>query len=175
MAMTNFQEHSKQTAKKTAFIDIEASGLSIRSWPVEVGWVFLEGPPRSLLVAPEAQWSDDAWDPRAEGLHGISRDRLRKEGEPAADVCSALNSALADCLVYSDAPEWDSFWLYRLFNAAGKRTEFDVLDFADVVRPLIAGREDDVIQAANDAAPRTHRAAQDALHLRTLHRLASGS
>ncbi|MBI1366917.1 MAG: hypothetical protein GC153_13300 [Alphaproteobacteria bacterium] len=161
-----------QAAAKRAFIDLEASGLGAKSWPVEVGWAFETGEPTSMLVRPDNSWSDDAWDPKAEALHGLSRDRLEREGRPAQDVCAAMNAALAGCEVYSDAPDWDGFWLFRLYSAAGAKQAFALRDYGRLMRPLTAGCEPALFVRASRLAPRRHRAAADARHLQTLYRLA---
>lgn len=163
---------SSTTKERLAFIDLEASGLSDKSWPVEVGWAFCEGAASSILICPDEKWPDDAWSNEAEALHGLSRDHLRKEGVAARKVCAALNKALSGCAAYSDAPDWDGFWLYRLFDAAKVKQTFSVLNFADLVRRQITGREQEVISEANRLAPRRHRAADDALNLQMIYRLA---
>lgn len=159
--------------RKIAFIDLEASGLGAKSWPVEVGWTFEEGEPVSILVRPDATWSDDSWDPQAEKLHGLERARLEREGREARDICLVLNEALADAEVYSDAPDWDGFWLYRLFSAGRVRQAFALHDYGRLMRPLVAGRDQSLFARAARLAPRRHRAADDARHLQTLYRLAA--
>lgn len=163
-------------ARKLAFIDLEASGLGARSWPLEVGWALAEsGEPVSLLIKPDNSWSDDAWDANAERLHGLNRMVLERDGKSARDVCNSMNAALAGADVFSDAPDWDGFWLFRLFSAGGVRQAFALKDFGRLLRPLAGARENDLLRRASALAPRRHRAAADALHLRTLYRLASES
>jgi len=160
------------TSRGVVFIDLEASGLTVRSWPVEVGWAFAEGDPASMLVRPEEAWPDDAWDEKAEALHGLSREMLKRDGKVSSDVCDVLNATLAGYDVYSDAPEWDAFWLYRLFGGVETKPAFVLRSYAELIGPLISGREEQLIEAATHQAPRRHRAAADALHLQTLYRLA---
>ena len=157
---------------RRAFIDLEASGLGAKSWPVEVGWAFETGEPVAMLVRPDETWSDDAWDPKAEALHGLSRDRLEREGRAPQDICEAMNAAFGDVEVYSDAPDWDGFWLFRLYSAAGVKQSFLLNDYGRLMRPLTAGREPALLQRALRLAPPSHRAGPDARHLQTLHRLA---
>ena len=164
---------SSMPSTRLAFIDLEASGLGSKSWPVEVGWVFTDDKVHSMLICPHTSWPDDAWDDEAEALHGLSREYLHKEGMDAKKVCNALNTALMDCAVFSDAPDWDGFWLYRLFDAANVKQAFSLLNFADLVRHLIEGREQEVLREANNIAPRRHRAADDALYLQAIYRLAT--
>lgn len=159
--------------KEIAFIDLEASGLSARSWPIEVGWRLLGGKHAAFLVKPQPEWDMGAWDPQAEALHGVSHHKLVKKGSDPKIICKALNEALEGCTVYSDAPDWDGFWLYRLFQAAKFRQAFYLTDF----REAFAGLGDDEIQKlmaeAMKKAPHTHRASDDVLHMKTLFDLAA--
>ena len=90
-------------------------------------------------------------------------------------ACLRLNAAFAGVKVYSDAPDWDGFWLFRLFSAAGVRQQFPLQDFGRLVRPLAGVREEALLARAARIAPRRHRAKADALHLQTLYRLAAES
>ncbi len=164
---------SVRQLKDVAFIDLEASGLSARSWPIEVGWCFAGGAPKAMLIQPDEAWSLDDWNPAAEALHGIAYDDLMKEGVAADKVCERLNNALAGKLVFSDAPDWDGFWLYRLFQAAKKRQRFIVSDFSSIFRSAPPEDVDRYIAEAERVAPRTHRAIPDVLHMRALYELAS--
>ncbi len=141
---------------------------------MEVGWCFLTGRAAAMLIKPPEHWSDAAWDPDAEALHRLSRTTLDRKGLAPAKVCEAMNEALAGAAVYSDAPDWDGFWLYRLFDAAKTRRTFELLNFAD----LFAHVAPDGFQAAKALAqkksPHKHRAKDDVLHMRTLYRLVAG-
>ncbi len=114
----------------------------------------------------------DAWDARAERLHGITPRMLGDLGVDAAQACERLELALAGRTVYSDAPDWDGFWMLRLFQAAGRRCDIRLEDFARVMPALTPPDKARLLQQADRLAPRRHRAAEDALHLRTIHRLA---
>ena len=83
-----------------------------------------------------------------------------------------MNAALAGVDVYSDAPDWDGFWLLRLFDAADLKPQFALSDFGRLMRPLVGGREQVLFGSVDAVAPRRHRAAADALHLKTLYELA---
>lgn len=173
MAERKIMNEPDAVAPARAFLDVEASGLGARSWPVEVGWAFDGGAPTAMLVRPRPEWSSDAWDPKAQALHGLDRERLEREGQDAREVCLAMNEALADAEVYSDAPDWDGFWLFRLFSAAGVRQRFSILDYGRMMRPLVAGESEALFRRVARLAPRRHRAGDDARHLELLHRLAS--
>ncbi|MEO1252396.1 MAG: hypothetical protein AAFW81_08630 [Pseudomonadota bacterium] len=151
-----------------AFIDLEASGLGPASWPIEVGWCFVEGAPSTFLIKPDAGWSDEAWEPAAEALHGVARTNLDVDGVATGEICTALNAALKDAVVYSDAPDWDGFWLYRLFAAAKMRQRFELRDFAELFAAILPAEFEAAKVAASDLAPHRHRAAADVLHMRAL-------
>lgn len=156
-----------------AFIDFEASGLGPFSWPIEVGWALEDGVTDAVLISPAPSWSMDAWDPRAERLHGITPRILSDLGLDPAEACERIEVALAGRMVYSDAPDWDGFWMLRLFQAAGRRCEIRLHDFAGAMPPLSAQEKAKLLQQADRLAPRRHRASEDALHLLTIHRLAA--
>jgi len=151
-----------------AFIDLEASGLGADSWPIEVGWCFPDGRPQAHLIRTAPNWRESAWDPKAEALHGVSRDDLKNLGAPPQQVCSALNVALSGVKVYSDAPDWDGFWLYRLFQAAKMRQAFELWDFRDLFARLSPHAMREAALKAAVIAPHRHRASDDVLHMQTL-------
>lgn len=157
---------------KVAFIDLEASGLSPVSWPIEVGWCLEGGEPEAHLIQPALDWPREAWDAQAEALHGIALASLAETGRPAREVCERLNESLNGALVFSDAPDWDGFWLYRLFAAGGVRQRFKLAYFGDVFDGMTADDVDALIATAAKTAPHRHRAREDVLHMRTVYELA---
>ena len=156
------------------FIDFEASGLGARSWPVEVGWAAVDGACETFLVKPVDDWPQSAWEPTAEALHGLSFSMLQRDGVAPAAICKTMNAALCDAAVYSDAPDWDAFWLYRLFSAARVKPAFELLNFAALMAPLAPEKIIAAVAQADIVAPRRHRARDDALHLRAVYALAFG-
>ncbi|GJL91013.1 hypothetical protein [Hyphococcus sp.] len=158
--------------KNIAFIDLEASGLSARSWPIEVGWCFASDKPQALLIKPSADWSLDEWSPEAEALHGVSHKKIMAKGADPKLVCEKLNAALAGKEVYSDAPDWDGFWLYRLFQSAKIRQNFKLSELSALFRATPPEKMDAALSEAVRIAPRKHRAAADVVHMRTLFELA---
>lgn len=99
-----------------AFIDVEASGLSGRSHPIEVGLITSHGDMYCALVRPDPGWK--YWDPAAEEVHHITRDILDAHGKPLVEVALRLNEILRGQTVYSDAWGNDFAWLSKLFDAA---------------------------------------------------------
>ena len=109
------------------FIDFEASSLSGKSYPIEVAWSDQEGQIESWLINPNLYpdtWTD--WDPNSQQIHGLSREYLAEHGKPPLIVAERMNQHLQDQILYSDAPDYDGFWLRRLFEAAGIDIEFQL-------------------------------------------------
>lgn len=96
------------------FLDIEASSLLPGGYPIEVGWVWEGGTGEAHLIRPEPHWKE--WDCKAEKVHGLSRDLLKAEGRPAAEVALRAANALRGATVYSDSPGWDGGWLDALLE-----------------------------------------------------------
>ncbi len=133
----------------------------------------MSGAPQAMLIKPDDSWPLDQWDENAQALHGVAYDELVASGAEAGEVCEMLNSVLAGRTVYSDAPDWDGFWFYRLFQAGGIRQAFSVRDFFDVFRTMAPEVIDEIVDEANRTAPRAHRAIPDVLHMRALYELAA--
>ena len=158
--------------RQIAFIDLEASGLGPKSWPIEVGWGFHGWPARSLLIKPHAAWSLEAWEKTAEELHRISPDRLIRDGTPVLEIALVLNAAFANANVYSDSPSFDGFWLYRLYEAAGVRSNFRLHNIAELISELTDLAPEEMTRRASIQEPHTHRAEQDVRHMQVLYQLA---
>jgi hypothetical protein len=142
-------------------IDIEASGLHIASYPVEVA-VRVRGNVQSWLIKPEPHWTH--WDPVAEGLHHLSRERLNREGTPAADVAAALNRLLSDSerIVYSDAAAWDESWMLTLYEATGVTREWRILPIERLLSEAARRRFDQALAERQREHPELrHRAEND--------------
>ena len=125
-----------------------------------------------MLIQPADNWPDDAWDPSAEALHGLARRKLERAGLAPEAVCEAMNAALSGAAVYSDAPDWDGFWLYRLYETARAKQSFRLLNFADLFEDVPAERFLEAKARADKKAPHRHRARADVLHMRALYRFA---
>lgn len=142
-------------------LDVEASGFGRGSYPIEIGLCYPDGSTAGYLITPARDWTH--WDPEAEKVHGIARERLLAEGRPVLEVAAILNAQLAGNRVYSDAWSFDTSWVARLFDAAGFSQHFRI----DTVRNLL---DEDALhcwQQARDEmlaehGPQQHRAALDA-------------
>jgi len=111
------------------FLDIEASSLSSRSYPIQVAWNSGNGEINVFLISPESisGWTD--WDFKSEKLHKISREILIKAGENPRNVCNNIIKQLSGKTVYTDNPEFDKFWTQELFKAC--RIDFPEIYFSD--------------------------------------------
>ncbi len=125
-----------------------------------------------MLIKPCEGWSLDDWNPEAEALHGVSHQTLLTKGVSANEVCERLNTVLGGKQVFSDAPDWDGFWLYRLFQAAGIRQTFKLSDLNVLFQSTPPEKMDAYLAEADRMAPRKHRAVPDVLHMRALYELA---
>jgi hypothetical protein len=161
------------------FIDFEASGLGKRGFPIEVGWAAEDGSEEAHLIRPAPGWEE--WSAEAERVHGLSLDRLLRDGEPHDAVARRMVDTLSGHALYASAPSWDGQWLSRLLRAAGlprhalrlRDTEeaqriaaADTLERAGVPAGTWPGLLDEILGAARRAAegagPPAHRALDDA-------------
>jgi hypothetical protein len=62
------------------FLDVEASSLSMDSYPIEIAWSDHCGGIESHLINPYGikEWID--WDYNAQQMHGINRKQCQEEG-----------------------------------------------------------------------------------------------
>ncbi|SFH52913.1 hypothetical protein SAMN04488020_12026 [Palleronia marisminoris] len=104
------------------FLDLEASSLSTRSWPIEIGlaWIGNDGSIASegRLIRPDPSWSVDDWAEDSAAVHGITLSELA-EAEPAAEVAAWAQQRIGSAALLSDAPQFDAYWLDRLISSAG--------------------------------------------------------
>ena len=152
-------------------IDFEASCLPIdgRTFPIEVGVAGSRGWSKSWLIRPDKSRGGWTWTGSAEGIHGISRDRLKRDGQTVTDVMRGLNAATRGARVVADH-RLDAIWLATLAMAAGIAPTFrigHISELIDVWTPeptKIKG----AVEAADRANPVRYRAAADARWLATL-------
>ncbi|MFD1103524.1 hypothetical protein [Sphingobium olei] len=148
-------------------IDFEASCLPRhgRSFPIEVG-IAGEGGARSWVIRPHDDWAGWDWTAEAEALHGLSRDRVEREGLPADRVFEELENAvwgrrlIADSLI-------DQYWMTILAQAAGVRSAPKIDHIAAFFDELAASEEHitAAVARADALGVVRHRAAGDAIWL----------
>ncbi|MEH6628511.1 MAG: hypothetical protein V7739_18890 [Motiliproteus sp.] len=100
---------------------IEASGLGVDSYSIEIAWLDTQSGKRDQFpVHPESSielWN--YWSDEAKALHGISRKTTVLNGVDVKRACRRLNSTLRGKVVYIDELEMDRFWARTLFDGAG--------------------------------------------------------
>lgn len=106
-------------------LDIEASGLVEGSFPLEVAWIGVNHDEfDTFFIKPESHWTH--WDEQAESIHGISKSLVSRTGIACYEAVSRLDANLAKREVLSDAPEWDGYWLDRLYDAVEKKRNWSL-------------------------------------------------
>ena len=107
-------------------LDFEASCLPRhgRSFPIEVG-VAGGGLSRSWLIRPDDRWAGWDWTREAEAVHGLTFDRIMRDGLPAARVLAELVDHVQGRRVIADSL-LDSYWLGELAAAAAVPTPFAI-------------------------------------------------
>ena len=156
------------TDPEPLFLDFEAS--SFDGHPIELAVSTRDGEIRSWLISPAPGWTD--WSPKAEAVHGISREMLSRDGIGVREVARQLNLLLAGRVAYSDAPEFDGWWCRQLFEVAGEEMLFSIGHAAFVI-PDVPGRNGAIEREARRRAGPAHRAARDVAFLVELYRLAT--
>jgi DNA polymerase III epsilon subunit-like protein len=151
-----------------AIIDFEASCLPEDhfSYPIEVALAKVDGPSRTWLIKPPPCWQYWDWCEEAEALHGISPERLQREGLPIAQVLAELTAEVAGGTVYADS-DLDAYWLETLAVAAGKPAPFPIRYLGELFQQRGLRRQD-VLSALDNARaqmPIEHIARADARRL----------
>ncbi|CAH7431004.1 conserved hypothetical protein [Vibrio chagasii] len=119
------------------FIDVEASGLDHKSYPIQIGWADNLGIVDEFLINPNTAKDWNYWDSYAEtNVHGISRERCESDGLSVYDAATRLNSQLSGLYVISDAIDYDQKWVDQLFKEAGVIRTFEMIDVRDVIFSL---------------------------------------
>lgn len=143
-------------------IDVEASGLSSNSYPIEIGWGHRADSKScgSFLINPIPEWIH--WDDYAENyIHKISRFELKQYGIGVLAAANRLNASLQGEKVLSDAAEYDRVWIKKLFNFAGVEMRFLVVSIYDYMEPSKA----ELFTSRIETAGVQHRALADVRQL----------
>ena len=151
-------------------IDFEASCLPRhgRSFPIEVG-IAGSGGSQSWLIRPHDSWAGWDWTAQAEALHGLSLDRVARDGLPARAVFDQLMAALDGCRIVADSVI-DQYWLQTLAHAAGCAL-FCEIDHVSILLDEYGADEQSICAAvafADARHPVRHRAECDAQWLASL-------
>jgi hypothetical protein len=125
------------------------------------------------LIRPATGWTH--WSVVAEEVfHGITRDRLMREGIRVDHAVRQLEAALVGQEVYSEDPEQDGRWLERLYRAAHEPCRIVVRDVHALFDALRGRRDLSAIRQTVAARfPHVHRAVPDARQLAEIWKLLS--
>lgn len=142
-------------------IDFEASGLSKKSYPIEVG-ITNGAEHYTALIKPMSHWT--YWEAEAEKIHNITADETMKNGKDSLSVANDLNSILKKSKIYCDNIQWDGFWLNVLFSDNRLSPTFQILDIQDILKTGKQWRlfESKMEEFEQSNLYRKHRALDDA-------------
>jgi len=128
------------------FLDVEASSLSMDSYPIEVAWSDNLGKIESHIINPSAieYWTD--WDYNAQQMHGISRKQCREEGVHPIFLCERMSESISlGEIVYADGGSFDEGWIDVLFGEGSELgyAQFKIVHSDTVMLPLLQKIESD--------------------------------
>lgn len=130
------QARTGRTANDLVFLDFEASGLGLGTWPIEIGLCRINADlsfrTQSRLICPHASWDPTKWSRDSQMIHNI--DRVDLDTAPAAETVArwALEE-LRDAVVVSDAPDFDLPWLDTLLATIDKERAVQLHDFDEMM------------------------------------------
>jgi len=150
------------------FVDFEASSLSSRSYPIEVGcaWITDDHVVRVAdLIRPDPTWPRD-WSAESAAVHGIRRRELA-HAEPAVSAARRYGALLTGPTIVSDAPEFDAHWLGRLLELLPEPPIVRLVDFDHLVHVAMSYEAQRAVYDHLAGASSSHRAGDDAARLAT--------
>ena len=153
------------------FLDCEASSLSKSSYPIEVGWNNSDGTVESYLINiyryPEGY---DDWSREAQSLHGLSKQYLSEKGKEPQFVVDRMEEELIGKKLLTDAPDWDEFWVRRLYESVNIKCELEFGNATELFHDLEPYHYIYKSQARKSAG-HAHRAGSDVKYLLEMYRL----
>lgn len=156
-------------------LDFEASSLSDRSYPIEVGIARWSAPDAPImtwasLIRPAPDWKRSGdWSKDSEKVHGIAQSEL-DEGMLPRLVLAKLDDIVRDALAFCDGGINDSFWMLRLSQAAGRSPDFALGDLDGLMIHLPTDMQSRAERWLSQNRV-VHRAGEDAL--RHIHMIAA--
>jgi len=151
-----------------AVIDIEASSLDLRGYPIEVGLAAWPAPTEpisgwSTLIRPTDEWRQHGhWSPASAKVQGIRGTDLLAHGRSPQQVAAALNEALGTgTVVWCDGGPYDAQSLQALFKAGGIKSTFALGDWHRLVSALGRAVREHALSRL-EQSPMRHRARADA-------------
>jgi len=122
---------TSHASNSIATLDIEASGIHADAYPIEIGVSLPNGDSWCSLIQPVHGWIH--WNDQSEQIHGISREELFISGKTPLQVAKKLNSFLGESIAYSDCWVLDNPWLIKLYEQAGIKQTFSLLDMMHIM------------------------------------------
>ena len=165
---------SVQKLNQPVFLDIEASSLSGRSYPIEIAWSLPNGEIECYMINPylyPREYVD--WSPDAQAAHGLSRKYLMDKGEAPSFVVERMLEALSNQKIYTNAPDFDGFWIRRLFSAVDKNMSLQFIDTASLFNYFCPEPSQYDVEARKRVGG-IHRASFDVKYLIEKYRLCIG-
>lgn len=152
------------------FLDLESTGLTVGSLPIEFGVCGLDLKPRSFLINCAPDTLSKEWSLDAEMLHKISITEIRMNGLDRAEAIDRAWQELVDTVVISDNAEHDQAWLSMLSREFDKIAVLPSQLFYAKEKTEAETRsgETEVFQAIRrirEMYPHLHRASPDSLRL----------
>jgi len=147
------------------FIDCEASSLSKDSYPIEIAWSSVDGIIESHLIN-IYQYPNgyDDWNKEAQALHGITKQYLSEKGKEPLFIVERIEKQLKGKQLFTDAPDWDAFWVQRLYDSVNKKCELKFRNAVELFYDLEPFNYIYTSHARREAG-HAHRAANDVRYL----------
>lgn len=155
-----------RTRVSLLFVDFEASSLSSRAYPIEVGYAWITDDHVvhvADLIRPDPTWPRD-WSSESAAVPGIRRRELA-QAEPAMSVARRYAALLTGTTIISDAPEFDAHWLGRLLELLPLPPSDRLFDFDHLAHVTMSHEAQRAVYEHLAGAPSPHRAGDDAARL----------
>ena len=153
------------------FLDCEASSLADDSYPIEIAWNNEDGSIETYLINIYRYPSGyDDWDRKAQALHGITKQYLSEKGKDPQFIVDRMNEKLKGKKLLTDAPDWDAFWVKRLYGAVNQKCELEfgnAIELFNSIEPYNYIYESRARQLSGHA----HRADSDVEYLLNMYKL----
>ena len=166
------------------FLDVEASSLGKKSYPIEIAWSDNFGSIESYLINPYCVSHWDDWSFSSQQIHGISRKQCREEGVSPSFICDRMSESIQlGEAIFADGGAFDTNWINVVFAEGSDlgHPEFQVLHSDLVMLPHLQKIESDTRKCwriyeglkteARKSVGGRHRAEVDVEYLIELYRL----
>ena len=164
---------------KLGFIDIEASGLSEDSFPLEIGWTIDGDYVESFLVKPDKQWNINSWSNEAKKLHNIELKDVIDFGNENEKIAKKMNEDLEGFVLLSDSVSHDIRWVNMIFSASLIERKFKIVSIEKFLKRIGLSDKDifESFQFGREQCPPNNTVTDDAkfLYFSTSHALKKSS